>query len=607
MKARAAAPPEFSATGPSPEDLGSVPLPDAADLAPTAAAPATFLRIFRGFTLARAVLGVLLLAVQGAMVVYSSSQPSTGVLLVCVAYAAVSLGLSAWALSPAVTRHGTPLNASGRLRPRWALLTLGVDLTCFGALLVWAAEGSGLNMGALFALPALMAAALLPRRLALAVAAGAVLLLLAAAWLRGLAGVGGDLAAQLSQAGLTGAAMFGIAFVTTELADRLARQTVTARQTLVLAREQALLNQLMIEEMQDGVMVVDHALQVRAANPAALALIGADRHGASGPAGFALREQPAWQPLCRALEWAYAQGFWPPDGQALNLRLGQEPHVEERSVRLRLRFTRRLDGGAGAALCVLFIEDMRQLHARARQEKLAAMGRVSAGIAHEIRNPLAAISQANALLAEDLLDPAQRRLARMVADNVERLQRIVDDVLEVAPGQQREAPVIDLAAHTAAVCQEWARTVALQPAGRLHIDVGAEPLTVRFEPDSLRRVLINLLDNGLRHASDAPQALLVRAHARGQDDVLLSVTSDGAPIAADIEPYLFEPFFSTRSRGSGLGLYICRELCERHGAAIDYRSRGAGARHRNVFVLTVPRAAHGPTAVRPPTPSLPTP
>ena len=86
---------------------------------------------------------------------------------------------------------------------------------------------------------------------------------------------------------------------------------------------------------------------------------------------------------------------------------------------------------------MLFLEDVRSVQARSRQEKLAAMGRVSAGIAHEIRNPLAAIAQANALLAEDATDPAQRQLMRMVTENVERLKRIVDDVMEVAPGPGR--------------------------------------------------------------------------------------------------------------------------------------------------------------------------
>ena len=110
---------------------------------------------------------------------------------------------------------------------------------------------------------------------------------------------------------------------------------------------------------------------------------------------------------------------------------------------MRVRFTRRREPQASEEFCVLFLEDVRNMQARSRQEKLAAMGRVSAGIAHEIRNPLAAIAQANALLAEDATDPAQRQLTRMVTDNVERLKRIVDDVMEVAPGQMHEVGAID--------------------------------------------------------------------------------------------------------------------------------------------------------------------
>jgi two-component system sensor histidine kinase PilS (NtrC family) len=221
------------------------------------------------------------------------------------------------------------------------------------------------------------------------------------------------------------------------------------------------------------------------------------------------------------------------------------------------------------------------------------MGRVSAGIAHEIRNPLAAIAQANALLAEDLTDPGQQRLSQMVADNVERLQRIVDDVAEVSPGGSSDAPVLELGAEVGRLCAEWAGTAGLpqDDSSALFVDTGDEPLPVRFDPEHLRRVLVNLLDNALRHASGQPQAVWVRAVARADGRIELSVASDGAVIAPDVEPHLFEPFFSTRSRGTGLGLYICRELCTRYGASIDFRPRGPGARHRNVFQVAMPRVA----------------
>jgi two-component system sensor histidine kinase PilS (NtrC family) len=144
-------------------------------------------------------------------------------------------------------------------------------------------------------------------------------------------------------------------------------------------------------------------------------------------------------------------------------------------------------------------------------------------------------------------------------------------------------------AHAAA---DWARTAQL-PMGadsRLRAELPASPLGVAFDPEHLRRVLVNLLDNAHRHASAAPGAILLRLGARDDGGALLTVSSDGPAIAPEIERHLFEPFFSTRSRGSGLGLYICRELCERHGASIEFHPRPAAARLRNEFVVSMRRA-----------------
>jgi two-component system sensor histidine kinase PilS (NtrC family) len=228
------------------------------------------------------------------------------------------------------------------------------------------------------------------------------------------------------------------------------------------------------------------------------------------------------------------------------------------------------------------------------------MGRVSAGIAHEIRNPLAAIAQANALLAEDSKDPAQTRLTAMVADNVERLKRIVDDVLEVAPGARLEGGPIDATAVVAALASEWAETagIKLGDSCPLQVRLPDEPLGALFDAEHLRRVLVNLLDNARRHGSGTPGAIRLTLSALDEKDAMLSVASDGAPIPPDVERYLFEPFFSTRSRGTGLGLYICRELCERYDARIEYRQLQPGASHRNEFVVTMRRAALPSTEVR---------
>jgi two-component system sensor histidine kinase PilS (NtrC family) len=368
-----------------------------------------------------------------------------------------------------------------------------------------------------------------------------------------------------------------------------------------MARQQAQLNRLVIEEMQDGVLVVDRRGRVRAANPAARRLLAPT--GMSRPAPFQLRGVHAWDALVKTVERAFVEATWPEAGRDVVLQFETgafSSAAAQRTLRVRVRFTRKREPQAIEEFCVLFLEDVRNMQARSRQEKLAAMGRVSAGIAHEIRNPLAAISQANALLAEDATDPGQRQLMRMVSDNVERLKRIVDDVMEVAPGTVQDVGVIDATAQVAAVCAEWARAsgVALGEHSILRVDLPSEPVGVLFDAEHLRRVLVNLLDNANRHASRSPGAIHLRLDSRHESQAFLSLASDGDPIPPDVEPYLFEPFFSTRSRGTGLGLYICRELCERYGATIDYRLRAVGESQRNEFYVDMQRRALGSAEAR---------
>ena len=128
----------------------------------------------------------------------------------------------------------------------------------------------------------------------------------------------------------------------------------------------------------------------------------------------------------------------------------------------------------------------------------------------------------------------------------------------------------------------------------LRIDLPPEPVGVLFDAEHLRRVLVNLLDNAHRHASRQPGAIHLRLDSRHERQAFLSLGSDGPPIPSDVEPYLFEPFFSTRSRGTGLGLYICRELCERYGATIDYRLSMVGDVRYNEFFVDMQRRALTP-------------
>ena len=556
-------------------------------------------RVYKTYAAARAVIGVALVGAQGVGSLIGT-RGGEWLTLISLLYGVQAITL--WLLP----RFGALARPQPQLRQRrrqW-LATIGVDLAAF-ALLHLLEVGTSLNYAALLVLPVLMAGVLTSRLMALGTAAGVALALLLAAWRVGL--VSDNAPALMLQSGLAGLGMFMITLLAGELAGRLAREEIAARGSLELARQQAQLNRLVIEEMADGVLVVDRRLRVRAANPAARALLVSQ--GLGPPAPFTLNQSLAWNTLQQSVERALAEGQWPDEGRDVLLGFA-EGHT--RTLRMRVRFMRgrgldrpAIEGegeGKGEGVgedftiepfAVLLLEDLRTLQARIRQEKLAAMGRVSAGIAHEIRNPLAAISQANALLLEDGLPPAQQRLALMVADNVERLKRLVEDVMEVAPGAEPLLRSIDASATVAAVAADWARTagVSLAPDSRLRAELPAAALGVVFDPEHLRRVLVNLLDNAHRHGGPAPGAIFLRLGARDEGWAQLSVLSDGPPIAPEIERYLFEPFFSTRSRGSGLGLYICRELCERYGASVEYRPRPAAERLRNEFVVNLRRGA----------------
>ena len=336
-------------------------------------------------------------------------------------------------------RRGAAPQAFARLQsPQW-LATIGADLTLFTALHI-ASPGSSFNYVALLVLPVLMAGVLTPRVLALATAAVATLALLGTAWLGLVARRRRDAADDAGR----------------PRRQRLLRHHRARRRARRPARARG----------------AERARQPRDGAPAGAAQPARDRgdgrrrprrrpgrqgprrqsvgaaparaaKGTSRAAPFQLRGVPAWGALVRAVERAFAEASWPEAGRDVAIQFTPD---SRRTLRVRVRFTRKREPPASEEFCVLFLEDVRSVQARSRQEKLAAMGRVSAGIAHEIRNPLAAISQANALLAEDATDPAQRQLMKMVSENVERLKRIVDDVMEVAPGQMQEPGAIDATA-----------------------------------------------------------------------------------------------------------------------------------------------------------------
>ena len=522
-------------------------------------------RVWYGFMTARVTIAAVLLALQ-IFIYWLGQAVSPWIFGFCVTNLIATL---------LVRLVAKPRGPGQSFDPQW-LPTIGVDLVVYSVLQL--VQLGNINYAPLFALPVLLASVLGSALLALGTAAGVALLLLADAWWMGLQ-LSGDVASRFLQAGLTGIGFFVVSLLTNQLAARLVREEQEARRSQLAARTQGQVNELVIETLGDGVLVVDANGIVRVVNPAARRLLGPA--GLHRTAPFVLAGEAAWQPLVELARLTFVRR----SGQTADTLLSHDLQNAQ-----RVQVLTKLTGSQGSeseSLCVMFLQDLREIEARIRTEKLAAMGRMSAAVAHEIRNPLAAITQANALLMEDLAVPEHRQLAGMVDQNARRLARIVDDVLnlarvhDVATTDRASLMPFDPAIET--VCAEWARQTGC--ADRLLIAMNAPGVEVVFETEHMRRVLINLLDNALRYATHTAQSIRASTAMEGIGVARLSVWSDGAPLEASVQAHLFEPFFSSESRSSGLGLYICRELCERHGAQMGYQRAARGPIEGNEFFV----------------------
>ncbi len=555
-------------------------------LTPSRPSPADgpFLRLWHGFLTGRVMVALALLFLQGLGVALNQTHEPE-LMALCVAYLVATATLRVWA------RHAPPPPHAG---PHW-LPSVGVDLAMFTALQTL--HVGAMNFAPLFGLPILMAGVMGTLTLALGTTAAATLLTLAGVWWIGDKS-GGDLTQRYLQAGLTGTGYFVVAYLVHQLATRLISVQQAAQQSQMAARAQEAVSARIIENLADGVLVLDRDNVVRMANPAALLLLG-NETPLTMP--FALAATEDWAPLLTLAR----RTFGHEQSQSADVDILQ---AGQRPLGLRVRTWLTSSPGdapsssGGQPLCVMFLHDLREMEARLRTEKLAAMGRMSAAVAHEIRNPLAAIMQASALLEEDLTEPTHQRLAQMVLQNGDRLARIAEEVLDIARVQHQisHAPAAVLALDDV-VAQIWHDWRAQEPARRVaQLSLRADDMQVEFDADHLRRVLVNLLDNALRYMGPHPDSLHVETAVASSGHLGLQVWSDGAPLDKSVERHLFEPFFSSESRSSGLGLYICRELCHRHGASISYQrsSRelaGRGTVSGNAFIVSFRKAVR-PTA-----------
>ena len=521
--------------------------------APSQQVRATLWRSLQTFTITRIVIAVVLLLYLGVDFEGGSLHGDPVNAETCIAYLGVAVGLA----------------LAARWRRRFLIqlaIQIGVDLAVISILYLGAGGMRG-GLGILYLFPLAGAAILAPLVLALFSAALATLFLLAQSVWQILLD---ERDPALMQAGLFGAAFFAGVLMVNRLAARLLKQEeLAARRGADLAIQQAI-NAIVVADVGDGILVVGDDDAVFTGNPAARRMLGLDGEAS----GFLLGAVPAFEPVTDAFHaWLAAPG----DGAAfVTLKPWHEQQDtlrgrRDRPVHLKLRFARvdTPDGAQGRS--VIFMQDVSAIENQAQQLKLASMGRLTASIAHEVRNPLSAIGHATALLAEDLHGPAEVRLLKIVGDNVARVNRMVEDILQLSRKAQPNGEPVPLGAFLEQLKAEFCEIHGLGGDIVYIGDPGGS--AVRFDPLHLHEVLLNLLNNAVRYASRQPASIRIfpARDAAGRRE--LHVQDDGPGITPEVRDHLFEPFYTTSSKGTGLGLYLARELCLNNDAKLDYEYR----------------------------------
>ncbi len=363
---------------------------------------------------------------------------------------------------------------------------------------------------------------------------------------------------QYIQAGLLSGGYFATAWLAHTLAKYTqASERLAAQRELDLAN-MALVNQLVIRDMQDGVLVVDEKGVIRLYNARAERLLGPIAHELRDPA---LAE---YAPALAARFEIWRQQTGTDTGPAAPFT----QNVSARFVPI---------GGRRELGAVIFLEDQSAVQAQARQLKLAAIGRLTANIAHEIRNPLGAISHAAELMNEEpAINDTTRRLLAIIHENSRRLDRMVNDVLRLNRGERAHRERFKLVDFLKTFVEQFAQIEKVNP-GIFAIELAGDP-DVLFDRSHLNQVMWNLCRNALRHCRREPASIRIRVGLERRTGIVkLDVADDGPGVAVELRSQLFEPFFTTSSGGTGLGLYIAREVCDANGATLDFVETSAGA------------------------------
>lgn len=356
-----------------------------------------------------------------------------------------------------------------------------------------------------------------------------------------------------TQAGLLGAAFFATALLSHALAKRVRVSEELAEKRGVDLANMEQLTQYIIQQMQTGVAVIDNDTRLWQINESARQLLNIP----------APENNPPLVEVCPEL--AFQQRLWLDDPDNTSQRFRPETSATE-----VLPHFAQLGEHLGT---LIFLEDTAAVSQQAQQLKLASLGRLAGSIAHEIRNPLGAISHAGQLLAEsNKLDQHDIRLTEIIRTNTQRMNRIIENILQLGRRNQAQPEVITLKPWLESFVDEFCRGQNIN-SNLLNLEVAPDNLTCEFDTSQLHQVLWNLCHNGIRHGlAHINEAKLLLNAGSDEDNPApyLDVIDFGAGVPAEAIEHLFEPFFTTETKGTGLGLYIAKELTECNYAHLSY-------------------------------------
>lgn len=419
-------------------------------------------------------------------------------------------------------------------------------------ILMHSSGGTESGLGVLLVVSIAATTIVVRRRTALGLAAFATIMILIQQFYSGL-----DSHKQSSYpiAGFLGVTYFATAILVYALAKRIRESEALAKKRGIDLANLAQLTEHIIQRMQTGVLVVDQHGIVRLINEAAAQMLAINPN----------TKELSLNYLSATLATQWSHWLDNADYNPLAIHLAQF-HID-----IMPRFARISDSPDGGTL--IFLQDMAALAQQAQQLQLASLGRLTASIAHEIRNPLGAISHAGQLLAESVhIDKNDVRLTQIILDHSQRLNTIVENIMSASRRRPSNVALFALLPFLQRFVTDY---TAGQNIDKNIFSIEVEPadLQVRFDASHLQQILVNLCDNALRHSKphrENPTIILRAGYTKQATRPHLDVIDDGPGVAAEALAHLFEPFFTTNIQGSGLGLYLSRELAEANQAHLNY-------------------------------------